>query len=127
KSVALTAAAALAAFGGAFAAGYLTAPSSHAATPTLGAARPSTAPLALPHLSQAVPLAAFHPAPAPVVRTVSGPVPAKPQPAKPKPAKPRRARRKPRPAPQLRVHRSRPARPARPARPQSPVDITGSG
>lgn len=106
-ALAALAAAALALFGGAFAAGRLTAPSAKTDTPTLGPAPSSGAAASLPHLSQAVPLAAFRPAPAPAIRTVS--VPAKAAP------------RKPTPKPKPKVQRSQPRQPT------TPVDITGSG
>jgi len=108
-TLAVLAGAAVLAFGGAFAAGRLTAPSAKRVTPTIGPATAAGAPASLPHLSRAVPLAAFRPAPAPAVRTVS--VPAAP-----------RVRRTPKPKP-----RPRRSQPEKPKPVTTPVDITGSG
>ena len=82
---ALAGAAALAVFGVAFAAGRVTAPSTKPSPPARRALRATGAPLSLPHLSQAVPLAALRPAPAPVVQRA--PALPKPQIRRKKPAR----------------------------------------
>jgi hypothetical protein len=81
----------------AFGVGRLTAPSDAPGAPALSPVHGTSAPLSLPHLSQAMPLAALAATPAPVTRPAARIV-----------VRPR-------------IHRSKPKKPG------GPVDIVGSG
>lgn len=80
-------AAALVVFLLAFAAGRFTAPSSAASAPALAPLHSAGPAIALPHLSQAVPLAGLQQAPAPVVRPAPAAAPVVPHVRRTKPKK----------------------------------------
>jgi hypothetical protein len=88
----------------AFGVGRTTAPSDAQGAPAFSAARGTSAPLSLPHLSQAVPLPALAATPAPA-----------------RVATPKPAARVATPVVKPRIHRSKPASPG------APVDVVGSG
>jgi hypothetical protein len=90
----------------AFGVGRMTAPSDAQGAPAFSAARGTSAPLSLPHLSQAVPLPALADTPAPAPARVATPKP---------------ATRVATPVVKPRIHRSKPASPG------APVDVVGSG
>jgi hypothetical protein len=84
SAAALVALAAIALLVVAFGVGRMTAPSSASGAPALSPARDTSAPLSLPHLSQAVPLAALTEAPAaPPPRVVIKPRIQRSKPARP--------------------------------------------